>query len=79
MSADLIRHLDPRWEWINISTYGGGPEYVKGGCRHLTPVDVRSIVTDELLARLCPDCDGQLPAEFDPDAYPEIGLRSGWG
>jgi hypothetical protein len=31
-------------------------------CRHLAPVEVRSVVTDELLARLCPACDTQLPA-----------------
>lgn len=53
---------DPRWEWINVTTYGGKPEYVKGACRHLTPAEVRSTVTGELLAHLCPDCDAQLPA-----------------
>ncbi|MFJ2000274.1 hypothetical protein [Streptomyces chartreusis] len=66
--------LDPRWEWINVTTYGGGPEYVKGACRHLTPAEVRSVVTGELLAHLCPDCDAQLPAEWRPDGYPPIGL-----
>ena len=54
--------LDPRWEWINVSTHSGGPEYIKGACRHLTPAEVRSTVTGELLAHLCPDCDAQLPA-----------------
>ena len=53
--------LDPRWKWIDVSTYGGGPEYIKGACRHLTPVEVRSVVDGELLAHLCPDCDEQLP------------------
>jgi hypothetical protein len=54
--------LDPRWEWINISTFDGGPEYIKGACRHLTPAEVLSTVTGELLAYLCPDCDAQLSA-----------------
>lgn len=54
--------LDPRWEWINVTTISGPAEYVKGACRHLTPTEVRSTVTGELLAYLCPDCDAQLPA-----------------
>jgi hypothetical protein len=58
MSVDL----DPRWEWIEITTYGYGTEYLRGACRHLTPVEVRSTLTGELLAHLCPDCDTQLPA-----------------
>ncbi|MGC5009761.1 hypothetical protein ACLQ2R_03245 [Streptosporangium sp. DT93] len=31
-------------------------------CSHVHAVPVRSVVDDELLARLCPDCDEQLPA-----------------
>ncbi|WP_318205373.1 hypothetical protein [Streptomyces sp. SCL15-4] len=58
MSADL----DPRWDWVEITTVGYGTEYLRGACRHLTPTEVRSTVTDELLAYLCPDCDAQLPA-----------------
>jgi hypothetical protein len=54
--------LDPRWEWIDVTGIDGRPEYVKGACRHLTPAEVRSVVTGELLAYLCPDCDAQLPA-----------------
>lgn len=69
--------LDPRWEWINVTTIGGDPEYVKGACRHLTPTEVRSVVTNELLAHLCPDCDAQLPAEWRADDYPPIGLTGG--
>jgi hypothetical protein len=53
---------DPRWEWVEIPVGGGPSEWVKGACRHLAPVEVRSSVTDELLAHLCPDCDEQLPA-----------------
>lgn len=33
-----------------------------GACRHPASVEVRSVVTGELLARLCPACDTQLPA-----------------
>lgn len=62
MSVDLVKQLDPRWEWINITTFGGAPEYLRGACRHLTPVEVRSVVDGRLLAHLCPDCDAQLPA-----------------
>ncbi|MEV0619577.1 hypothetical protein AB0I81_40105 [Nonomuraea sp. NPDC050404] len=32
-------------------------------CSHPRPVPVESVVTGELLARLCPDCDEQLPAQ----------------
>jgi hypothetical protein len=31
-------------------------------CAHSNAVPVESVVTGELLARLCPDCDEQLPA-----------------
>jgi hypothetical protein len=57
-----VPNLDPRWEWIDIASMDGRPEYVKGACRHLTPTEVRGTVTGELLAYLCPDCDAQLPA-----------------
>ncbi|MBQ1096325.1 hypothetical protein KBY55_09535 [Streptomyces sp. b94] len=58
--------LDPRWEWIESPTFGGPSEYIRGACRHLTPVEVRATVTDEVVAHLCPDCDHQLPAEWQP-------------
>lgn len=32
-------------------------------CRHAAPVEVRNVITDELVAHLCPDCDAQLPAD----------------
>jgi hypothetical protein len=53
---------DPRWEWVETPAVGGPSEWIKGACRHLTPVEVRSAVDGELLAHLCPDCDAQLPA-----------------
>ncbi|MGP4092973.1 hypothetical protein [Nonomuraea sp. KM90] len=33
-------------------------------CAHAEAVPVESVVTGEVLAALCPDCDAQLPAEF---------------
>ncbi|MGR6922597.1 hypothetical protein ACU635_50800 [[Actinomadura] parvosata] len=33
-------------------------------CSHAGAVPVESVVTGEVLAALCPDCDVQLPAEF---------------
>ncbi len=42
------------------STASGSPD--SQTCRHPAAVEVRSSVTGELLARLCPDCDSQLPA-----------------
>jgi hypothetical protein len=78
MSDDPAEHLDPRWDWINTTTYGGAPEYIKGACRHLTPVEVRGVVNGELLAQLCPDCDTQLPAEWRLGSYPPIGLTRSW-
>jgi hypothetical protein len=33
-------------------------------CPHYNAVPVESVVTGELLARLCPDCDQQLYADY---------------
>ncbi len=33
----------------------------EGGCIHFNAVPVTSVVDGELLAKLCPDCDEQLP------------------
>ncbi|MFI6510153.1 hypothetical protein ACIBCT_21320 [Streptosporangium sp. NPDC050855] len=33
----------------------------EGGCIHLNAVPVTSVVDGELLAKLCPNCDKQLP------------------
>lgn len=46
-------------------------------CSHPAPAEVHSAITNEVVAHLCPDCDTQLPVEFDPAAYPPIGLRPG--
>ncbi|MFD7615746.1 hypothetical protein [Streptomyces sp. NPDC059802] len=62
MSAEL----DPRWEWIDVGTYGNPDQWIKGECNHLTPDPVHAQPTDELVAHLCPDCNTQLPAEWYP-------------
>jgi hypothetical protein len=56
--------LDPRWEWVDVSTLGEGPgtSFVKGRCNHLELEPVTS-VTGERVAVLCRTCDKQLPVE----------------
>ncbi|MFE0472585.1 hypothetical protein ACFW2V_13320 [Streptomyces sp. NPDC058947] len=51
---------DLRFEWIDVSTHGEDDQWIRGRCRHLTPIPVRAFPTDELVAHLCPDCDQQL-------------------
>lgn len=54
--------LDPRWDWVEITTWGGvESRYVKGRCNHIDTVPVESTVTGERLATLCLMCDAQLP------------------
>lgn len=43
--------------------YAARSDMYDGGCRHVRAVPVESVVTGELLAALCPDCDEQLPPE----------------
>jgi hypothetical protein len=57
---------DPRFEWVEVTTVGGPEEWIRGRCHHLTPVPVRAHPTGELVARLCPDCDAQLPVPAEP-------------
>lgn len=59
-----MAELDPRWEWIDVSTWDMPDQWMKGECLHLTPVPVHAQPTGELVAHLCPDCDTQLPAEM---------------
>lgn len=56
--------LDPRWEWIHVPEMGNPDQWIKGECNHLTPEPVRAEPTGELVAHLCPDCNTQLPAEW---------------
>jgi hypothetical protein len=37
-----------------------------GPCAHPNAVPVEALVTGERVAALCPDCDTQLPAEWEP-------------
>lgn len=40
----------------------------EGGCIHINAVPVTSVVDGELLAKLCPDCDEQLPVRREGTA-----------
>lgn len=63
--ASVADGLGPRWEWEEIAAYGQPTFYVKTRCLHLGPVPVHA-VDGALVARLCPDCDTQLPPEWTP-------------
>jgi hypothetical protein len=54
---------DPRWEWVNVGTYGEPDLWVKGRCNHLNtvPVEQAEVLGGETVAHLCKDCDAQLP------------------
>jgi len=56
---------DPRFEWIHVPEYGNEDQWIRGRCNHLTPIPVHAHPTGELVARLCPDFDAQLPV-LDP-------------
>jgi hypothetical protein len=65
--------LDPRWEWIDVSSLGQSPGtvFIRGECRHLARHVVESTVTREPVAQLCGTCDVQLPPP--PGAEPFLG------
>lgn len=50
-----------RFEYEKVETLAGDTYYVKVACRHRYPEPVRSAVTGDVIALLCPDCDKQLP------------------
>jgi hypothetical protein len=56
--------LDPRWEWVDVSSLGERPgtTFVKASCNHLEVVPVQD-VTGELVAQLCRTCDTSWPVE----------------
>ncbi|WP_371634465.1 hypothetical protein OG693_39060 (plasmid) [Streptomyces sp. NBC_01259] len=62
----MSTNLDPRWEWVDISDFANPDLWVRGECNHLTPEPVHAEPTGELVAHLCPDCNAQLPAEWQP-------------
>jgi hypothetical protein len=52
--------LDPRWEWVEITSCEGKTWYVKGRCKHLEIVPVEAAIGGEILAWLCVTCDTRL-------------------
>lgn len=53
--------LDPRWEWIEVQTFGDqNPMHIRARCKHLETVPVDT-VAGEHVAQLCLTCDAQLP------------------
>lgn len=50
-----------RFVYEQIETLGGDIFYVRVGCKHVDAVDVESLLTQEVVARWCPDCSTQLP------------------
>ncbi|MGW7398122.1 hypothetical protein ACWGH7_16675 [Streptomyces cyaneofuscatus] len=62
----MSTELDLRWEWIYVSDVRNLDQWIKGECNHLTPEPLHAHPTGELVAHLCPDCNTQLPAEWQP-------------
>lgn len=57
---------DPRWDWVEVGSWGGPSRLVRGRCLHADVVPVESVLC-EVVAHLCTTCDVQLPAEWRPD------------
>lgn len=54
-------HLDERWEWYEVTTFGSvDRQYIKGPCNHLEVAGVHDMF-DQVVAALCMTCDAQLP------------------
>jgi hypothetical protein len=66
LEAPVPEPDDPRFEWINVPEYGNEDQWIRGRCKHLTPIPVEAYPTGELVARLCPDCNAQLPVSEPP-------------
>jgi hypothetical protein len=58
--------LDPRWEWIEVVSFGQPTRWIRGHCRHLEVVPVES--GGEQVTQLCLTCDTQLPPGREPGA-----------
>jgi hypothetical protein len=56
---------DPRFEWVETTTFAGETRWTRGRCHHLTPAPV-DLITGELVAWWCPDCGEQFPANRWP-------------
>jgi len=51
-----------RFIYEEVNTLGGETFYIKVGCHHRNVEDVKNLHTGTVVARLCLDCDTQLPA-----------------
>lgn len=64
MSSDDLEVDHERFIYEEVHVFGSpGPIHVKVGCRHRNPESVRNLLTGTEVARLCPDCNTQLPVE----------------
>jgi hypothetical protein len=65
------------WRWDGTPKPSAAPKTLIRteplACRHDIVVDVRDLMDEKILAKLCECCSQQLPAEFDPPAGPEGG------
>ena len=66
MSDDLEIDFE-RFIYEKIETFGGDSYYLRVGCNHINVEDVRNLHTGTVVARLCIDCDTQLPVEGRSD------------
>jgi hypothetical protein len=51
---------DDEYDWIEVTKFGGQPQYVRGACHHVRRTPVESVL-GEVVAQLCLSCDEQLP------------------
>lgn len=49
------RDLDPRWEWVDVTTFDGKPTWIKGRCNHLLSERTSVLDGDSILDR-CVTC-----------------------
>lgn len=59
------REHEPEFKYIELRGLGERIHRSLGFCQHANVVPVESLVGD-LVARLCIDCDAQLPATWRP-------------
>lgn len=58
----MTEELDPRWEWIEVSTWANPDQWRKGRCLH-TQVEPVEDLSGGVVARLCLTCDRQFDLE----------------
>ena len=54
---------EERFIYEKVETLGGDSWYIKVGCHHRHTDSVRNLLTNSEVARLCLDCNAQLPVE----------------